>query len=209
MGLKVEREWVPKTRLGKSVAEGKIQSMEEIFAKGWVVREPEIVDALLPELSREVIGVERVQRQTDAGPLSSLRVIVAVGDNVNYVGIAKGKGRGFRDAFYEATERAKLNLTKVRKGCGSWECGCGNPHSIPMEVTGKVGSVKVKLLPAPRGVGLVGSEVARIVLTLGGIKDIRVFSRGNTSNRMNYAFAVCDALRNLSRMQMPSDWRTH
>ena len=42
--------WVPRTRLGKMIQEGRISSMEEIFIEGQKIREPEIVDLLLPDL---------------------------------------------------------------------------------------------------------------------------------------------------------------
>lgn len=202
-----EGEWVPRTRLGRLVAEGKIQSIDEILRLGMPIKEPEIVDALLPGLREEIIEVRRVQRQTDAGELTQLRIVVAVGDGIDYVGVGKGKGREFRDALSDAVRAAKLNIVKVRKGCGSLECMCGRPHSIPARVEGKAGSVRVTLMPAPRGLGLVANEVAKVVLSLGGIKDIKVSSKGETRNRMNYTYAIHDALRRLLLMTLPTDWR--
>jgi len=199
-------EWIPRTRVGRLVAEGRITSLDEILRRGYTIREPEIIDTLLPGLKEEIIEVRRVQRQTDAGELTQLRIIVAVGDGVDYVGVGKGKGKEFREALRDAVRSAKLNIVKVRKGCGSIECKCGRPHSIPARVTGKSGSVRLTLLPAPRGLGIVASEVGRVVLSLGGIKDVRVFSKGETRNRMNYAYALQDALRRLLYMTLPSDW---
>ena len=203
----LDTEWVPRTRIGKMVAEGKIRSLDEILKRGITIREPEIIDLLVPGLKEEVIEVRRVQRQTDAGELTQLRVVVAVGDGMDYVGVGKGKGREFRIALADAVRNAKLNVIKVRKGCGSWECGCGRPHSIPATVHGKSGSVRVTLMPAPRKLGIVGNETAKVILGLGGIKDIRIFSRGETRNRMNYAFALYDALRNLLKLNLPWEWR--
>lgn len=205
--FEVERTWVPRTWIGRSVAEGRIRSLEEILRRGIPVQEPEIVDALVPGLKEEVIEVIRVQRQTDAGELTRLRVVAAVGDGMNYVGVGKGKGKEFSVALADAVRNAKLNVIKVRKGCGSWECGCGRPHSIAAAVTGASGSVRVTLLPAPRKLGIAGNETAKIVLGLGGLQDVRIFSRGHTRNRMNYAFALHDALRKLLVMNLPSDWR--
>ncbi|HDM89442.1 MAG TPA: 30S ribosomal protein S5, partial [Candidatus Bathyarchaeota archaeon] len=48
-------EWTPRTRLGRLVQQGKISSIEEIFAEGLKIREPEIVDMLLPDIQEEVI----------------------------------------------------------------------------------------------------------------------------------------------------------
>ncbi|RDD52917.1 MAG: 30S ribosomal protein S5 [Candidatus Korarchaeota archaeon NZ13-K] len=205
--FEVERAWVPRTWIGRLVSEGKIRSLEEILRRGIPIQEPEIVDALVPGLKEEVIEVIRVQRQTDAGELTQLRVVVAVGDGMNYVGVGKGKGKEFSVALADAVRNAKLNMVKVRKGCGSWECGCGRPHSIAAAVTGKSGSVRVTLLPAPRKLGIAGNETAKIVLGLGGLQDVRVFSKGHTRNRMNYAFALHDALTKLLRMNLPGDWR--
>jgi small subunit ribosomal protein S5 len=57
--------WVPTTYVGRLVKEGKITSVDEIFANNLTIKEPEIVDALLPDLKHEVIDVKIVQRQTD------------------------------------------------------------------------------------------------------------------------------------------------
>jgi small subunit ribosomal protein S5 len=205
--FEIEREWVPRTWVGRLVAEGKIKSLEEILRRGIPIQEPEIVDILVPGIKEEVVEVIRVQRQTDAGELTQLRVVAAVGDGMDYVGVGKGKGKEFNIALADAVRNAKLNLIKVRKGCGSWECGCGRPHSIAATVTGSSGSVRVTLFPAPRKLGIVGNETAKIVLGLGGLQDVRVFSRGHTRNRMNYAFALHDALRKLLTMNLPQDWR--
>src|SRR6266566_4454611 len=59
--------WVPKTKLGRQVQQGEIISMEEIFTQGLRIKEPEIVDTLLPNIQQEVLGIGFVQKQTDAG----------------------------------------------------------------------------------------------------------------------------------------------
>jgi len=57
--------WVPATYVGRLVKEGKITSIDEIFANNLAIKEPEIVDVLLPDLKHEVIDVKIVQKQTD------------------------------------------------------------------------------------------------------------------------------------------------
>ena len=54
-------QWVPRTRLGKMIQEGRITSIEEIFMGGMQMREPQIADALLPDLQEEVIDINLVQ----------------------------------------------------------------------------------------------------------------------------------------------------
>ena len=84
-------EWVPKTRLGKMIQEGKITSIEEVFLTGLKISEPQIVDALLPDLQEEVININLVQKQTDAGEKSRFKAIVCVGNRDGYLGLGSGK----------------------------------------------------------------------------------------------------------------------
>ncbi len=206
-GTGLERSWTPKTRVGRLVAEGRIKSIDEILRRGIPIQEPEIVDTLIPGLKEEIIGVRRVQRQTDAGEMTQLRIVAAIGDGMSYVGVGKGKGKEFRMSLADAIRNAKINVVKVKKGCGSWECRCGRPHSIPTTVSGASGSVRVTLMPAPRKLGIVGNETAKVILSLGGLQDVRVFSKGQTKNRMNYAFAIHNALWKLLLMTLPQDWK--
>ena len=86
-----EEVWVPKTKLGKMVAEGKVTSLGEIFRTGQRVREAEIIKKLLPDLRNEVVGVGVVQKQTDAGELTRFGAVVAVGNGGGWFGVGKGK----------------------------------------------------------------------------------------------------------------------
>lgn len=198
--------WAPKTALGRMVKEGLITSIDEIFAMNQTIREPEIVDALLPGLTHEIIDVSLVQKQTDAGELSRFRVVVAVGNEDGYVGIGSGKARQMRNAIDKAIVDAKLNIIPVRRACGSWECRCSQPHSVPFKVTGKAGSVEVTLIPAPRGTGLVAGDVAKIVLRLAGIRDVWTRTRGETRTAQNFAKAVYEALKQTYKVKTPSQW---
>ena len=199
-------EWVPRTKLGRLIQEGKITSIEEIFMEGYRIREPEIVDILFPDLEEEVININLVQKQTDAGEQSRFKAIVAIGNRDGYVGLGSGKARQVRTAIEKAAVDARLNITPVRRGCGSWECGCGKPHSLPFQVRGKCGSVEVVLIPGPRGLGLVASEIAKIILSLAGIKDCWTRSYGSTRTVPSFAYAVFDALKKTYAIVTPSDW---
>ncbi|MDH5623948.1 MAG: 30S ribosomal protein S5, partial [Candidatus Bathyarchaeota archaeon] len=163
--------WMPRTRLGKMILESQISSIEEVFTEGLKIREPEIVDVLLPDLQEEVINIGLVQKQTDAGEKSRFRAIVVVGNRDGYVGLGSGKAGQVRTAIQKAAIDARLNITPVRRGCGSWECGCGKPHSLPFQVRGRCGGVEIVLIPGPQGLGLVANEAAKIILGLAGVKD--------------------------------------
>lgn len=199
-------EWTPRTKLGKMIQEGRISSIEEVFTEGLRIREPEIVDMLLPDLQEEVININLVQKQTDAGEKSRFKAIVAVGNRDGYIGLGSDKAKQVRTAIEKAAMVARLNITPVRRGCGSWECGCDQPHSVPFKVRGKCGGVEVVLIPGPRGLGLVAGEVAKIILSLAGIKDCWTRSFGPTRTIPSFAYAVFDALRRTYELITPYDW---
>jgi small subunit ribosomal protein S5 len=99
-----------------------------------------------------------------------------------------------------------MSLYPIRRGCGSWECDCGEPHTLPFKVKGKSGSVTVTLLPAAKGLGLVAGDTAKVVLTLAGIKDSWSKSIGHTSTPTSFAFATFNALKQTMKIMTPSDW---
>jgi len=201
-----EETWIPRTRLGRMVVEGRISSIEEVFTEGMKIREPEIVDTLLPDLQEEVVNISLVQKQTDAGEKSRFKAIVAVGNRDGYIGLGSGKADQVRAAIDKAAVDARLNVVPIRRGCGSWECGCGRPHSLPFRVVGRCGSVEIHLIPGPRGLGLVASEVAKILLSLAGVKDCWTRSYGSTKTVPSFAYAVFDALKQTYRLVTPRDW---
>ncbi|MCW3998538.1 MAG: 30S ribosomal protein S5 [Candidatus Bathyarchaeota archaeon] len=205
-GRDKEEEWIPKTRLGTLVNEGKITSIEEVFLSGLKISEPEIVNSLLPDLQEEVIDVNLVQKQTDAGEKSRFKAIVAVGNRDGYIGLGGGKASQVRTAIEKAAASARLNILPVKRGCGSWECGCGKNHSVPFQVEGKCGGVRVVIVPGPRGLGLAASQIAKVILSLAGVKDLWIRSYGSTRTVPSYAAAVFDALRKTYSLITQADW---
>jgi small subunit ribosomal protein S5 len=188
-------EWTPKTRLGKLVAEGKITTMSDALRSRLPIREPEIIDILLPDLADEVLDVNMVQRMTDSGRRVKFAITVVVGNRDGFVGVGRAKGKEVGPAIRKAIENAKLNIIEVKRGCGSWECGCMTPHSLPFTVRGKVGSVVVTLRPAPRGTGLAVGDIAKSILQMAGISDAWGMTGGHSKTTINYSLAVFEALR--------------
>ena len=201
-----DTSWNPKTKLGKMVQEGKIVSIDDVFTQGLRIMEHQVVDTLLPNLQHEVLEIGFVQKQTDAGEKSRFRAVVVVGNGEGFVGVGDGKARQVRIAIDKATVQAKLNTIPIRRGCGSWECACNHPHSLPFRVRGKCGSVTVEVIPGPRGLGLVAGEIPKVVLRLAGVKDCWTRSFGSTSTASSTAYAVYDALRATYRIVAPTDW---
>jgi small subunit ribosomal protein S5 len=132
---------------------------------------------------------------------AKLRMTVVVGDRKGHVGLGVGKAAEARPAMDEAEKDAKLHIISLNLGCGSWECSCGTQHSLPITLRAKVGTAEIILKPAPRGVGVVAGETARVVLEFAGVKDVWTFARGRTRDIFNMALATYDALKSLSQMK--------
>ncbi len=204
--------WTPKTSLGKQVLERKIAKIDEILLSGKKIIEPEIVDYLVPNLQSELAlvggrsgkggGSKRIPIRITAKMHSSGRrfrtsAFFVVGDGDGLIGIGKGSSVEPRTAMEKSLRKAKLNIIRIKRGCGDWECGCGLNHSIPFKTRGHAGSVRVELMPAPKGIGLVADNETKKILKMAGIKDVWVKTYGNTSNRINLISAVFDALKKL------------
>ena len=198
-------DWIPKTRLGHMVLNGEVTTMSEALATKLPFREAEITDILLPDLQDEVIDLNMVQRMTDSGRRVRFAVTCIVGNGDGFIGVGKAKGKEVGPAIKKAIDNAKLNMIEVKRGCGSWECGCGTVHSLPFEVIGRCGSVTVYLRPAPRGIGLAVGDVAKSLLVMAGIKDSWGFARGNTKTKVNYCMATFDALKQTVRMRVTDE----
>ena len=200
--------WKPKTELGKNVKAGKITGMDDIWAGGKIIKEPEIADFFLPGLEERVLKIGRgkrpfkwVQRMTDSGRRNTYCVVAVVGNKNGYVGIGRGCGKEYGSAIKQGVRKAKLSMTKVDRGCGSWDCGCGGNHSVSRDVNGKTGSIMVTLKPAPKGTGIAANAITKDILELGGVKDIWSSTKGHTRSRENLAFATFEAIKNLKRLR--------
>lgn len=211
-----ESGWTPRTELGKAVFGGAITSIDEIFRRGEKIKEPEIVDRLLPGLKSEIIFIggspgkgggirrtstRRTARMHRSGRRFTISAMVVVGNENGYLGVGTSESTEHRIAIDKATQKAKMNIMPIKRGCGSWECGCGEVHSIPQEVGGKSGSVIVFLKPAPRGLGLCCSSEMKKLMKLAGISDIWTKTYGERRTRVNLVMATFNALKNLNKMK--------
>ncbi|MCK5772361.1 MAG: 30S ribosomal protein S5 [Thermoplasmata archaeon] len=201
-------DWNPTTGLGRMVKAGKITNMSDALSDDLPLREPQIVDHLMGEsLVDEVLKVNMVQRMTDSGRRTRFSITVVVGNGDGYVGLGAAKGKEVGPTIKKAIDNAKLNMVELVRGCGSWRCGCMNPHSLPFKVEGKSGSTLVTLRPAPMGVGLAVGDIAKKMLKLAGIKDAWGFSRGQTKTTVNNAKAVMDALKRINAVKVQESQR--
>ena len=68
-------------------------------------------------------------------------------------------------------------------------------------VEGKCGSVKIRLIPAPRGTGLSIEKECGKILKAGGIKDVWCKTSGKTGTKANLIYACFDALKNITNVK--------
>jgi small subunit ribosomal protein S2e len=200
-----ENVWVPVTKLGRLVKERKIQSIEEIFLFSIPVKEAEIIDYFLKDkLQDEVMKIMPVQKQSSAGQRTRFKAFVAVGDSAGHIGLGVKCSSEVATAIRGAIIAAKLNVAPVRRGY--WGRVSGMPHTVPCKVTGKCGSVSVRLIPAPRGTGLVSSPAGKKLLHMAGVTDCYTSSTGHTRTMGNFIKAIFHALRNTYGYLTPELW---
>src|SRR6056297_4179349 len=122
--------WEPRTRLGRQVRDGEIDSMTEALNSGLPLKESEVVDQLVPDLEDEVLDINMVQRMTDSGRRVKFRCVVAVGNRDGYLGYAEARDDQVGSAIQKAIDVAKLNIIEVDRGSGSWEDRAGGVNSL-------------------------------------------------------------------------------
>ena len=182
----------PVTKLGRLVKDGKIKSMEEIYLFSLPVKEYQIVDFFLPKLKDEVMKIMPVQKQTRAGQRTRFKAFVAIGDSDGHVGLGVKCAKEVATAIRGAIILAKLSVIPVRRGY--WGSALGEPHTVPSKVSGKVGSVMCRLIPAPRGTGIVAAPASKRLLQLAGVEDCYTQSKGSTATMGNFLKATFAAV---------------
>merc|ERR1712151_1369400 len=201
-----EESWVPCTKLGRLVQAGKIKSLEQIYLFSMPIKEYQIVDYFLgPALKDEVMKIMPVQKQTSAGQRTRFKAFVAVGDEDGHLGLGVKSSKEVATAIRGAIINAKLQVVPVRRGY--WGSKLGKPHTIPMKLTGKCGSVSIRFVPAPRGTGIVAAPSAKKLLGMAGITDCYTCSSGQTATLGNFMKATFSALSNTYGFLTPDLWK--
>jgi small subunit ribosomal protein S5 len=212
--------WNPRTVLGKQVKAKEITDISQIINKNIKVREAEVIDNLLPNLETDfiLIGqahgkfgggkrrlVKQTQKKTAEGNKPAFTACAVVGNRNGYVGYGIGTAKETIPGKEKAVKKAKMSIMEIARGCGSWKCACGEPHSLPFEVEGKCGSVRVKLMPAPKGKGLVVDKEIKKIMELAGISDVWAKTTGQTRQKMNFVKACFRALAKGSQIRVKLD----
>ena len=213
--------WMPKTELGRRVKSGEIKDISEILDRGQRILEPEIVDKLLPNLQSDLVKIgqskgkfgggkrsiwRQTQKKTKEGNKPKFSALAIVGNKDGIVGVGYGKAKETVPAREKAIRNAKLNIIKIARGCGSWECGCKEQHSIPYKLSGKNGSVIINLVPAAKGTGLKVEKECQKLLDFTGIKDIYSKSYGQKRVKINMIKSCFKALKSSTTVKILSGY---
>lgn len=207
--------WTPVTNLGRLVKSGAIKSIEEIFLHSLAIKEHQIIshffrsateeNSQLPLLQDEVMGITPVQKQSSSGQRTRFKAFVLVGDNNGHVGFGQKCAKEVATAIRGAIINAKLAIVPVRRGY--WGNNIGLPHTVPMKVSGKCASVRCRLIPAPRGTGIVGSPIAKKILGFAGVADCFTSTTGHTRTSGNFLQAYFKALAKTYGYRTPDFWQ--
>lgn len=212
--------WVPKTQVGIDVLAKKYSSLDEVLLSGKRIMEEQITELLEPNMQLEFINIgqakgkfgggkrkisKSTQKITREGGRMSFSMGVISGNKEGVLGLGFGKARETVPSREKAMRKAKQDLIMIRRGCGDWGCFCGHSHSIPFAVEGRCGSARVRLMPAPKGTGLVVESELKKMLELAGIKDVWSKTFGQTKNKINLMRAGFEALKQLQTIKLTAE----
>jgi small subunit ribosomal protein S2e len=179
--------------------------LEDIYTFSLPIKEHGIVEHFLGDkLKDEVMKIMPVQKQTRAGQRTRFKAFVIVGDGEGHVGLGVKCSKEVATAIRGAIILAKLSVVPVR--LGYWGSRFGAPHTVPCKVTGKCGSVTFRLIPAPRGTGIVAAKAAKKLLTFAGIKDVYTTTRGSSRTLGNFVKAAYQACIHTYQYLTPDLW---
>lgn len=117
----------------------------------------------------------------------SFRAIIVIGNKKGKLGVGMGKAKDVVTAIQKGILDSKKHLILIP---------LTNSNSIPHPVNGKFGAAKLVLLPSAPGSGVIAGSSVRLLLELGGVKNILTKQLGSNS-LLNNAKATLNGLSQL------------
>ena len=140
-----------------------------------------------PVFIEKVIFINRVTKVTKGGKNLGFSALVVVGDGQSKAGYALGKANEVAEAIRKGIIKARKELVDIKK----------KDTTIPHEIIGAFGSIRIFLKPASKGTGVIASSPIRAICECFGIKDILTKNLRKSTNPVNVVKATFDALTNL------------
>ncbi|WZZ86734.1 hypothetical protein YC2023_115313 [Brassica napus] len=95
----------------------------------------------------------------------------------------------------------------VRDGNGHVGLGVKCSKEVATAIRGGILWFLVRMVPAPRGAGIVAARVPKKVLKFAGIDDVFTSSRGSTKTLGNFVKATFDCLQKTYGFLTPECWK--
>lgn len=134
----------------------------------------------------KIIEIKRVAKKTKGGNRIRFTALAVVGDKAGKVGFGLARALDVTTAISKA-------LAKARKGL---VCVIIKDTTIPHEVLENYKSARIKLMPAPKGSGIIAGGAVREVLALCGVKDVSAKMLGS-NNKMGAVVCTINALKKM------------
>ncbi|KAL4825919.1 hypothetical protein H8958_014252 [Nasalis larvatus] len=138
-------------------------------------------------------------------PVHQVQGVCCYGGYNGHVGLGVKCSKEVATAIHKAIILAKLSIVPVHRGY--WGNKIGKPHTVPCKVTGRCDSVLVRLIPAPRGTGIVLAPMPKKLLMMAGIDDCYISAWGCTVTLGNFAKATFDAISKTYSYLTPDLWK--
>jgi len=148
------------------------------------------------DFEEKVVYINRSSKVVKGGRKFSFSALILIGDGQGHVGLGFAKANEVSDAIRKGGQAARKNIFSFEM----------EGTTIPHEVTVSSDGARVLLKPAPQGTGVIAGSKVRVVLELGGFKDVVAKSFGS-NNPLNQVRATIKALLSLKNRRKNLEMR--
>lgn len=136
----------------------------------------------------KIIEIKRVSKKTKGGNKIGFTALAIIGDRSGKVGCGSGKALDVTSAIAKALSRARREIVSVNI----------KENTLPHEVSEKYKASSIKIMPAPKGSGIIAGGAVRDVLSLCGVKDVSAKMLGS-NNKKGAVICTINALKRLEK----------